>query len=204
METEKPSSKVGYHHGHLREALLQAGLEALKTQSPAELSLRALAKSVGVSANALYRHFADKDAWLDAMAAEGFRRFAQTQRAAVTQDTDASMRLMAAGRDYIHFAMNEPALFKLMFERITRQNCDGDMLAASMDALSVLLDCTADLVQAPVHDERTRVMAAAAWGMVHGLSELAMGRQLMVLGPDVQGLIDKVMSIDAMSGMLRR
>jgi len=198
MEAEKPHPKVGYHHGHLREALLTAGLQALKTQSANELSLRALAKTLGVTANAIYRHFADKDAWLNAIAAEGFRRFAQAQREAVGQHQDPGMRLMAAGRSYIRFAMQESALFKLMFERITQPPCDGDLMTASLDALSVLLDCTAVLVQAPAQDERTRVAAAAAWGMVHGLSELAMGKQLMVLGMDTESLINKVMESQAM------
>ena len=198
MEAEKPFPKVGYHHGHLREALLTAGLQALKTQSASELSLRALAKSLGVTANAIYRHFADKDAWLNAIAAEGFRRFAQAQREAVAQQQDPGMRLMAAGRSYIRFAMEESALFKLMFERITLPPCDAELVDASLDALSVLLDCTAVLVQAPANNERTRVAAAAAWGMVHGLSELAMGKQLMVMGMDTEALIDKVMQNQAL------
>lgn len=197
MKAEKPSAKVGYHHGHLREALLTAGLQALKTQAASELSLRALAKSLGVTANAVYRHFSDKDAWLNAMASEGFRRFAQTQRAAIGEHADPCPGLTAAGLAYIRFATEESELFKLMFERITQPSCDEELMETSMDALSVLLDCTARIVGAPVHDERTKVAAATAWGLVHGLSELAMGKQLMVLGMDPEMLITQVMQSQA-------
>jgi AcrR family transcriptional regulator len=208
MKAEKPHAKVGYHHGHLREALLAAGLDALKTQSASELSLRALAKALGVTANAIYRHFADKDALLNAIAAEGFRRFAKTQREAVAMHGEPGPGLMASGRAYIRFSMDETALFKLMFERITLPQCDGELVPASLDALSVLLDCVAELVGAPADDERTRVAAAAAWGMVHGLSELAMGKQLSVLGLDTEALLDKVMESQVLSyqqgGLLMR
>lgn len=198
MSAEKPSTKVGYHHGSLRQALLNAGLQALKTQSASELSLRALAKTLGVTANAVYRHFADKDAWLNAMASEGFRRFAQAQREAIGQHPEPGPGLTAAGMAYIRFATDESALFKLMFERITQPDCSAELMETSLDALSVLLDCTASLVGAPVHDERTKVAAATAWGLVHGLSELAMGKQLMVLGMDPQTLIEQVMESQAM------
>lgn len=197
MSEEKPSTKVGYHHGRLREALLAAGLQALKTQSANELSLRALAKTLGVTANAVYRHFADKDAWLNAMASEGFRRFAQVQREAVGQHVEPGPGLTAAGMAYVRFATQESALFKLMFERITLPGCDSELMESSLDALSVLLDCTARLVGAPVHDERTKVAAATAWGLVHGLSELSMGKQLMVLGMEPQALINQVMQSQA-------
>jgi AcrR family transcriptional regulator len=194
MEIEKPLTKVGYHHGNLREALIEAGLKSLAEQGPGNLSLRALAKTLGVSANAVYRHFADKDDWLNAMAAEGFSRFAQAQRDAVAEQSDAGARLMAAGRAYMAFAMHKPALFRLMFDRVTQCETHPELIAASLDALSVLLDCAAAVAQSSPHDEKTKVLAAAAWGMVHGLSELAMGKQLMVLGMDPQVLVERVMN----------
>src|SRR3989344_5606520 len=82
-----------YHHGDLRNALIDAGLTALEAQDASELSLRALARELGVSANAVYRHFADKEALLSALAAEGLRRFAREQREARAQlDTEPAAR----------------------------------------------------------------------------------------------------------------
>ena len=69
----------GYHHGDLRAAVIAAGLERLAEGDGAELGLRALARDVGVSATALYRHFPDKEALLDALADEGLRRLGALQ-----------------------------------------------------------------------------------------------------------------------------
>ncbi len=194
MEEEKPLGKVGYHHGQLREALLEAGLKALAEQGVAELSLRAVAKTLGVSANAAYRHFANKDDWLNAMATDGFKRFAHAQREAISLHSDPLHRMMGAGRAYIQFATREPALYRLMFDRITQPHCDTHLLASSMDALSVLLDCSSAVTKQPVGHESTRVFAAAAWGMVHGLSDLTTAQQLTILGIPPQDLLDKIMT----------
>ena len=69
----------GYHHGDLRAAVIAAGMKRLTEGGDAELGLRALARDVGVSATALYRHFPDKEALLDALADEGLRRLGALQ-----------------------------------------------------------------------------------------------------------------------------
>jgi AcrR family transcriptional regulator len=72
--------KRSYHHGDLRQALIEAGLTLLDVRAADALSLREVARAVGVSATAVYRHFPDKGALLDALAAEGLRKLADAQR----------------------------------------------------------------------------------------------------------------------------
>src|SRR5688572_9314104 len=109
--------RTAYHHGNLRQALVEAGLAHLESAEHGEISLRDLARQVGVSANAVCRQFADKEAVLAALAAEGFRRLRAAQTAAETSNRDAADVLQAAGRGYVAFARANPALYRLMFGR---------------------------------------------------------------------------------------
>lgn len=182
-----PKSERAYHHGDLRNALIEAGLAALEAQDASELSLRALARELGVSANAVYRHFADKDALLSALAAEGFRRFARAQREARAQlDTDPA----ATGLGYIRFAQRHPALFRLMFGRFTRACDSAELQEAALAAFGQLLeDSRASGAAGQVQpnpgaiDEATMLRAIARWSLVHGLSHLMLEGQLSFFGP---------------------
>ncbi len=195
MELKAKPTKGAYHHGNLREALIEAGLKALEAAPAGDMSLRALAREVGVTANAAYRHFHDKDDLLNALAAEGFRRFAAQQRSAVAQHTDTTARLQASGRAYITFAMGQAPLFKLMFARLQHVATHAELAQASSDAIAVLLASAAAQAGSNPGGEGALVMAAACWALVHGLSDLAMGGQLQVFGMPAQALIDKVMSM---------
>jgi AcrR family transcriptional regulator len=199
--SEVPASTTGgdatrsYHHGNLKASLIEAGLLALANTESDELSLRQLAKEVGVSANAAYRHFEDKDALLSAMATEGFRRFTLAQRGAVAGLPDAEERLKASGRAYVAFAQAHPALYRLMFQRLSCAATHPELAMTAIDGMSVLLEAASSLLQAPPDDERVRVAAAALWSLAHGLSALAQGGQLAVFGLPVGELINRVFSM---------
>ncbi len=180
--TSKPTRT--YHHGDLRNALIDAGLSALEVHDASELSLRALARDLGVSANAVYRHFADKNALLAALAAEGFRRFAQAQQEAYEAGNGEAT---ATGRAYVQFAQRHPALFRLMFGRFTRTCVEPALQQAAMAAFEQLL---AHSRPGPEHgvsdaplDETTLMRALARWSLVHGLSHLLLEGQLSLFGP---------------------
>jgi AcrR family transcriptional regulator len=192
-----------YHHGNLKTSLIEAGLAALTHTEADELSLRQLAKDVGVSANAAYRHFEDKDALLIAMAAEGFRRFTLSQEEAVAKVPQAEDRLKASGRAYVAFAQAHPALYRLMFQRLSCAATHPDLAMTAIDGMTVLLEATSSLLGAPAHDERVRVAAAACWSLVHGLSGLSQGGQLAVFGLPIDALIDRVLSMPALLSQLR-
>jgi AcrR family transcriptional regulator len=199
--SEVPVSTTGgdatrsYHHGNLKASLIEAGLLALANTESDELSLRQLAKVVGVSANAAYRHFEDKDALLSAMATEGFRRFTLAQRGAVAGLPDAEERLKASGRAYVAFAQAHPALYRLMFQRLSCAATHPELAMTAIDGMSVLLEAASSLLQAPPDDERVRVAAAALWSLAHGLSALAQGGQLAVFGLPVGELINRVFAM---------
>lgn len=183
MDSLPPKSNRAYHHGDLHNALIEAGLAALEANDAAGLSLRALARELGVSANAVYRHFADKDALLSALAAEGFRRFGQAQaQAQARADTDP----IATGLGYVRFAQQHPALFRLMFGSFTR-GCDStELQEAAMAAFTQLLEGSRPAGHTGPIDEATLLHALARWSLVHGLSHLLLEGQLGLFGPAAQ------------------
>jgi len=180
-----PKSERAYHHGDLRNALIEAGLAALEAHEGTELSLRALARELGVSANAVYRHFADKEALLSALAAEGFRRFAAEQAAAQAQARQADDPV-ATGMGYVRFAQAHPALFRLMFGRFTRACDSTELQTAALAAFTQLLEDSRPVgapdTAGPI-DEATMLRALARWSLVHGLSHLLLEGQLDFFGP---------------------
>ncbi|ODU24704.1 TetR/AcrR family transcriptional regulator, partial [Sphingopyxis sp. SCN 67-31] len=107
----------GYHHGDLRAAVTAAGMKRLTEGGDAELGLRALARDVGVSATALYRHFPDKEALLDALADEGLRRLGALQAQAWLKAGGGKAGFLAIGVAYVRFAHEDPAIFRLSFTR---------------------------------------------------------------------------------------
>src|SRR5215469_18030268 len=110
-----PLEKRPYHHRDLRQALIRSALEILSETGVAGLSLRAAARRARVSAMAPYRHFADKEALLAAVAEYGFRELAAQLTKATAAAADPRAGLAALGVAYVLFAREQPSLFKLMF-----------------------------------------------------------------------------------------
>lgn len=111
---------ASYHHGHLRQALIDEGLKALENQGLDSLSLRALAESLGVSKTAPYRHFKTKKDLLTALAAEGYQLFADTleeQESHLLSLPEANL-LNGMYKMYGDFALSRPELYRLMFSRL--------------------------------------------------------------------------------------
>src|SRR5436309_6887315 len=129
-----------YHHGNLHAALLDAAERTLRERGVQDLSLRELAREVGVSHGAPRRHFPDRQALLDAVAESGFARLGTELRAAVDRaGDDFPKRLQATAAAYIHFATADPALLELMF---TGKHRDGAaaLEEAAERAFAVMLE----------------------------------------------------------------
>lgn len=171
-----------YHHGDLRSALVAAGLKALETSDVADLSLRQIARDVGVSATAVYRHFPDKQALLDALAEEGIARLGEAhQAAALAAGADASA-FAATGRAYVRFALAHPALFRLTFSRCAvGESIFGETLSARLLQQQASKNAGGD-------PQATRRLMVQAWSVVHGLAMLMLDGQL----PVEDALIDQV------------
>lgn len=199
--SEAAQAEGRYHHGNLREALVEAGLVLLESQASADFSLRELARQVGVSPNATYRHFANKEALMAAMAAEGFRRFAAAQQKAYLRECGPRQRFMAAGHAYVRFARDNPALFRLMFGPFTANHRTPEMESAGTVAFAGLCLGVAAVMELSPEDPQVMAAALHAWSVAHGLSHLLLDGQLQHFSGDLETLVDtalrQVISIPA-------
>ena len=182
------AGKQSYHHGDLRAALVQAGLKLLEERHGDDIGLREVARAVGVSATAVYRHFPDKAALLRALAAEGLARLAAAQRSASDAAGGGIAGFTATGRAYVRFALANPALFRLLFSHPP----DQDPMTATRDQLSeafLMLLANAELVVPPgASAETVKLAALDAWARVHGLAMLMLDGQI----PRDDRLIDRL------------
>src|SRR5215472_6702206 len=116
-DRQKPRA---YHHGDLRHALIQAGLELLAEGGARELDLRKVARRAGVSHAAPYRHFADKQALIAAITEEGFRLLAKQIQVTLSEVPEEPFeQLLGIARAYVHFAKAHPWLMREMFSGLT-------------------------------------------------------------------------------------
>lgn len=155
-----------YHHGHLREELLRLGLEALETEGADELSLRLLSERAGVSKTAPYRHFKDKDAFLGALANEGFRLLCVELEE--TTGTAAG-RVSAMGVAYMKFAVSHSALYRLMNSPLICTLPDEDIFWARKSLMLLAETLRAASAGSGAEAALDIEAAVAAWAYIHGL-----------------------------------
>lgn len=196
-------SKSAYHHGDLRNALVDAGLVLIEKVGAEAFSLREVAREVGVSANAAYRHFEDKGALLTAIAVSGFERLSSGMQEAMLKarprggvKSRAVARFNAAARAYVDLAQEHPQLFGLMFGSAGRAclAAEGAMVGPGPGALlGLLLD---ELVEEKAISKSLRDGAEIrVWSAVHGFASLAHSGPIAQLGP--------VARADALDALLR-
>lgn len=186
--------KAPYHHGDLRSALLTAAEAELAERGIEAFSLRSVAKRAGVSHAAPAHHFGDVKGLLTALAAEGFRRFlaAQSAREAVAAP-DPTSQLVAAGLGYIDFAMQRPALFRLLWGSEWPDFKDADLSQAALASYQHLVD------QVSAAGGRTVADESAMWAIAHGLADLLSAGRMMSIGSFAAPERDQVIA-----GILRR
>jgi AcrR family transcriptional regulator len=167
--------KRGYHHGNLREALLQAAQVLIAEAGPAGFTIAEAARRAGVSPAAPYRHFRDAEALLAAVALRGF----EGMRAALTSAwdegrPDALRAFERIGRAYLDFARREPALYAAMFEARLDLEAHPSLLSASEQAFAVLRGAADRLVAAAPAARRPPALMVAlhVWAMSHGIAAL--------------------------------
>lgn len=166
------SKKGAYHHGDLAATLVHAAREVVVASGWEEVSLRAVARTIGVSATATYRHFPDKAALLRAVARDAFRELGTRMRRVQAREGIALARFEATGKAYFGYAIDHPQLFRLMFSPLGRDSAEGQGEPTPYEILGEALD---GLVEAGVLDAEAREGAELlAWTSVHGLSTLAL------------------------------
>lgn len=171
-----------YHHGDLRNALMQAALVALEQDGPSALSLRKLAKSVAVSPTAVYRHFENKDALMAAIACEGFLGLIaeMQQRLNNAPAADPLQRLSILGEGYLAYAMNHSAHYRLMFgKRMIERNLFPELRNAAERSYNMLRQAVSEAQQAgQLPNAPVEIQTTMAWSLVHGFSTLHNDRLL--------------------------
>ena len=185
-----------YHHGNLRHALLGKALARLGTQGAEGLSLRELARDLGVSQAAPYRHFPDKESLLAELAARGFRELAHDMRASIAgSDSTPAAALHAAGLSYIRFAVRHPEQYRLMFGNFRLEKGRyAELDATAAEAFGLLSGVVQRGVeQGAFRAESVAVLAVGAWSIVHGFASLVIdGRLDVESGTDDSALAEQV------------
>jgi AcrR family transcriptional regulator len=169
--------KKPYHHGDLRQSLISEGLRMLGERDADSLSLRELARAVGVSATSVYRHFPDKEALMTALALEGLAQLGAAQRTASEAVGGGAAGFRETGRAYVRFALANPALFRLIFASpaLLVGGVKSDLGSEAHD----LLQANAAAAAAR-GGGKPEVQAVQAWALVHGLAMLMLDGQVAV------------------------
>ena len=178
--TGGPSIKAAYHHGDLRRALLDEAVRTIRDDGAAALTLRAVGARLGVSRTALYRHFADKSALLNAVSEDGFRRLADALEHAWTGAGGGLRGFEEQGRAYVRFALDNPSHYRVMFGVWSSRDEDTALRAAGARAFQLLVDALAALQRDGFvrRDETPAQVALYVWAAVHGVAMLAIDGRL--------------------------
>lgn len=164
-----------YHHGNLRAELLDTAVEQLRKKGAEALSLRALARAIGVSQTAPYRHFADKGELFAAMAARGYRGLLTALKQAGERAGDCpEARLIAFAHAYVAYAADNPQLFKLMFGPATQPAENYPELREASRATFLLVQTILrhGMERGLFRRQDLAYLANAAWAGIHGLATL--------------------------------
>jgi AcrR family transcriptional regulator len=180
MAETEPGTGRPYHHGNLRQALVEATLGLIEERGPLGFTLAEAARVAGVSAAAPYRHFRGRDELIEEVARQGFAMFAdRLERAWNDGRPSALSAFMALGRAYIDFARGNPGYYVAMFESGVSIAGDPELALAADRAISVLVRA-AERLTAHLPVERrppARMVANHVWAFSHGVVELfARGR----------------------------
>jgi AcrR family transcriptional regulator len=159
-----------YHHGDLRDALVQAALREAERSGPEAISIKALATKLGVSQPAPYRHFVDRDALLEAATAEALRQFSAILRDAIDRPSKQS-KLSRFAQAALDFGLRRNGIYRLMFaSRTMACAADGSELhTAAMETFGLLLEA----FEAPAIGFLRERQALKIWAALHGVITLA-------------------------------
>ncbi|MDQ2088793.1 TetR/AcrR family transcriptional regulator [Marimonas arenosa] len=167
--------KRGYHHGNLRQALVDAALMLIEAKGPTGFTLSEAAKQAGVTPAAVYRHFEGREDLIAEAARQGYEIFADVMKYAYDKGQPSALAAFeATGRAYLAFARKYPGHYIAMFESGISVNRTPDLAAVSARARGVLEKAAADLSEHISPDKRppAAMFSAHIWAMSHGVVEL--------------------------------
>ncbi len=186
-----PDGRRGYHHGNLREALIEAALDLIAKKGAAGFTFADAARSAGVSSAAPYRHFRDRDALIADVARRGFNLLAERLDHAWGEGRpDPFTAFENVGRAYLAFARDEPAYYSAMFEAGLSFDGDPALRQAAERSFAVLRHAS-ELLCARLPPEKrppALMMSLHAWALSHGIASLFArgdgGRRRLPMAPE--------------------
>jgi AcrR family transcriptional regulator len=175
-------TQTRYHHGDLRNALLQAGEQLLVEKGAAALSLREVARSAGVSHTAPYRHFKSKSELLQALAQSGFEQLQQVlEDSAAKAVRDPVQKMIEAGVAYVRLVVRNPEVTRLMFGGMVAVECSDEYAKASDAVMNMLVAVIEEGTKVGAFRDRDpRELAMVAWTSMHGLSMLLLSGSIEI------------------------
>ncbi len=166
-----------YQHGDLKESLLQAAYSLIKKNGEVDFTLRGLAKMVGVTPMAAYRHYESKEAILLEIARQGFEKLSSTFKQALANDPS---NIQGIGISYVEFALENPVYFRVMFHPdMMVKDKSSHPRPEDEAAYQILLDCVSlNQAQGRFKCGDKDALAITAWSTVHGLASLLVNGSL--------------------------
>jgi AcrR family transcriptional regulator len=168
VKLKKP--KTDYHHGNLRAALIQCGLELIEEKGIRALTMREIGKRLGVSRSAAYAHFKDKSALLGAIREAGFLEFENALEAAKNSAAGFAMQMDAMCIAYFNFAREHPAYFEVMFNALFEACSQAAETGRVFAMLKEIIRAAQQ--QGEVRQDDPTLLARVVWALVHGASML--------------------------------
>ncbi|VWC80317.1 TetR family transcriptional regulator [Burkholderia lata] len=195
MSRNPGNQKVGYHHGNLRQAVLDLAFAALEHAHGRELSVRHLATQLGVSDSAVYRHFVNKEALLVALVVEGFRRLTQAQvdafAAEISRGASARDAFRAGGLAHVKFAHTHAELFRLMYGGFAAQHRDdAELVQARRENSEVTTQAIRRMVGTTIDEQQIRAFSVGVRSFVHGFAVLWIDGHLEGGDADIDALAE--------------
>ncbi|MCO6188148.1 TetR/AcrR family transcriptional regulator [Rhizobium sp. L1K21] len=174
-EERKSREKRGYHHGNLREALIEAALKLIDEHGSDGVTLSEAARMAGVSPAAPYRHFKDRNSLMAAVAEQGFEAFAgQLEHASAKSNNGPMQKLLDIGEAYLDFARKAPSHYAAMFEAGIAHGSSPALSRESDRAFNVLRTAATEVHAILPPDRRAPALMIALhiWSMTHGIASL--------------------------------
>lgn len=203
----KKKKKDTYHHGNLRECCIKEGLKILSKVGPSGLSLREIARKLGVSHGAPYNHFSNRNDLMAAIAEEGFKTFTNYLK---LEDEPADLppleRFLKMGHAFLKFAQEHPDSFRLMFTKVIPDHLEYEELkCAGEDSFAVLLNAVQAMQNEGILKEDAPIeMCIHIWSTLHGYASLILDDRFEFLelnSDSYEKLLDQI-SLNMLSGIL--
>ena len=186
INPEAPEQKGRYHHGDLREALIEATRQLVVDRGAENFSLADACRCAGVSTAAPYRHFRDKLEILEEITARGFETLNQQSMEAVAEYGSGTLDgITAMGRAYVNFALQEQALFRLMFGQNPSLKASESVEIRGHACFDNVIGEVARYCENNCIKGDTREIAVQLWTFVHGAASLLMDRDYEKVVPDI-------------------